>query len=153
VAGLALGLPVLAYGVRGALVDAADAHPGELARWLVGSTVAHDLVVLPVVAATGWALRRVTPAAAWPAVRAGASIVGVLALVSWPFAAGYGRSPGNPSLLPRDYVVGPAVLAGIVAAATLVIAAALVVRVRRVPRWRPCRRRRPEPSSTGTPLR
>jgi hypothetical protein len=146
VIGLALGLPVFAVGVRGALLDAADAHPAELGRWLVGSALVHDLAVLPLVGAAGWGLRRIAPPAAWPAVRAGATIAAVLALVSWPFVAGYGRSPGNPSLLPRDYVGGTAAAVGVVAAATVIVAAALVTRVRRRPRPP-----RPGPSSSRTP--
>jgi hypothetical protein len=121
--GLALGLPVIAYGIRGVLVDASDTHPAELARWIVGSAVGHDLVLLPIVAGLAWLLRRLTPSAAWPVVRAGAFAVGVLALTAWPFARGYGRSAGNPSLLPRNYVLGPAAVAAAVAVATLVAAA------------------------------
>ena len=124
--GLALGVPVMLFGVRGVLIDARDTHPAELARWLVGAAVVHDLVLLPVVGALGWALRRLTPVPAWPVVRAGAVAVGALALVAWPYAAGYGASAGNPSLLPRDYVLGPALAAGAIAALTAVAAVATV---------------------------
>jgi hypothetical protein len=127
--GLALGVPVMVFGVRGILLDARDTHPAELARWLVGAAVVHDLVLLPVVGGLGWALRRLTPAPAWPVVRAGAVAVGTLALVAWPYAAGYGASPGNPSLLPRDYVLGP-VLAGAAIAALTAVAAVAAVRRR-----------------------
>jgi uncharacterized membrane protein len=126
VVGLALGVPVMLFGVRGVLLDARDTHPAELARWLVGAAVVHDLVLLPVVGALGWGLRRLTPAPAWPMVRAGAIVVGTLALVAWPYAASYGASPGNPSLLPRDYVLGPALAAAAIAALTAVAAVATV---------------------------
>jgi uncharacterized membrane protein len=46
--------------------------------------------------------------------------------VAWPYAAGYGASPGNPSLLPRDYVLGPALAAAAIAALTAVAAVATV---------------------------
>jgi hypothetical protein len=113
-AGLAVGVPVMAYGIRGVLVDAADTHPAELARWIVGSAVAHDAVLLPLVALSAWALRRITPAGWWPAVRAGAITTGVLALVAWPVVGGYGRDPRNPSLFPRDYGLGLAVTVALV---------------------------------------
>ena len=122
VAGLALGVPIMAFGVRGILLDARDTHPAELARWLVGAALVHDLVLLPLAGALGWALRRLTPARAWPAVRAGAVAIGTLALVAWPFARGYGASAGNPSLLPRDYVVGPLLAGAVIAGATLAAA-------------------------------
>jgi len=120
--GLVLGVPIMLFGVRGALLDARDTHPAELGRWLVGSAVAHDLVLLPVIGALAWALHRVTPASAWPAVRGGGIAIGTLALVSWPYAAGYGASPGNPSLLPRDYVLGPLLAGAAIVAVTAVVA-------------------------------
>ena len=40
--GLAVGLPVIAYGVRGLLVDADRTQPAELARWIVGAAVVND---------------------------------------------------------------------------------------------------------------
>ncbi|MGK2950594.1 MAG: hypothetical protein ACSLFP_18620 [Acidimicrobiales bacterium] len=104
--GLALGVPVMAVGVVGALDNAGRAHPGELARWVVGSALVHDAVVLPVVLALGWVAHRTTPAPAWPAVRWALATTGVIALVAWPFVRGYGRRAANPSLLPRDYALG-----------------------------------------------
>ncbi len=104
--GLALGVPVIAYGVWGALGEADRVHPPELARWVVGAAVLNDVVLLPVVLAAGWAARRFVPARAWPAVRAGLMVSGALVLVAWPFVRGYGRSRGNPSLFPRNYATG-----------------------------------------------
>jgi hypothetical protein len=104
--GLVLGVPVMAYAVRGALVDAADTHPPELARWIVGLALVHDLVLVPLVLAVGVALRRRVPPRAWPAVRAALVTSAVLVAVGWPFVGGFGRSPGLPSLLPRDYATG-----------------------------------------------
>jgi hypothetical protein len=104
--GLALGLPVVAYGGRGVLVDGDRTHPAELARWLVGAALVHDLVLVPLVLAGGWAAHRFTPARLWPAVRTGLLITATLALVAWPLVRGYGRDPANASLLPRDYGAG-----------------------------------------------
>lgn len=127
--GLALGLPVIAYGIRGVIVDSARTHPAELARWVVGAAAVNDLVVLPVVLAVGWAARRVCPSDLWPTVRTGMVTTGVLALVAWPFVRGYGRDPANPSLLPRDYRAG--LLAAIVTVWVGVAAGVVISRVRR----------------------
>ena len=124
-AGLAVGVPVMAYGIRGALVDGADTHPAELARWIVGSAVVHDLVLVPLVAGAAWALRRAVPDRWWGPVRAGLVVSGVLCLVGWPLVAGYGRDPRNPSLFPRDYGTG---LAGALVATWLAVAATLAAR-------------------------
>ncbi|HZA00068.1 MAG TPA: hypothetical protein VE575_15010 [Acidimicrobiales bacterium] len=104
--GLALGLPVIGYGVRGALVDAGATHPPELARWIVGTAVVHDLVLVPAALGIAGAARRLTPPRAWPPVRVGLIASGVLGLVAWPFVRGYGDDPTNPSLFPRDYAGG-----------------------------------------------
>lgn len=131
--GLALGLPIVAFGVRGVLVDADRTHPAELARWIVGSAVATDLLVVPGVVAVGAVAHRATPRSWWPTVRAALMVTGSLVLVAWPFVRGYGRDPANYSLLPRDYAAG---LALAVAAAWVVAAAVLAAR------WA-ARRRRP----------
>lgn len=122
--GLAVGVPVMAYGVRGVFVDAARTHPAELARWVVGAAIVHDLVLVPAVLAVGWLGRRLVPPAHWPLVRAGLLTTGVLALVGWPFVRGYGATPRNPSLLPRDYGAG---LAAAIAAVWLAVAVLAVV--------------------------
>ena len=128
IVGLVLGLPVVAYGVRGALVDADDTHPAELARWIVGAALVNDLVVVPAVIALGWVARRATPPWAWPPVRTGLTVTGVLGLVAWPFVRGYGRDPTTPSLLARDYGAG---LAAAVAVVWLVVAVSLAWRWQR----------------------
>ena len=122
--GLALGLPVLALGVRGVLVDAARTHPAELARWVVGSALVADLVAVPAVIVIAGLVRRITPGSWWPTVRAALTVTGSLVLVGWPFVRGYGRDPANPSLLPRDHAGGLAMAVGVVwlAAAALLAA-------------------------------
>lgn len=146
VAGLVLGIPVIAFGVRGVLVDAADTHPAELARWIVGAAVVHDLALLPLAGAAAWALRRATPPRAWPYVRTAALTIAVLGLVGWPFVRGYGEDPANPSLFPRDYGVGVlAAAAAVMLAASVAFVAASVVAARR---RHPVRTRRTGPGST-----
>jgi hypothetical protein len=143
--GLALGLPVIGYGIAGAVADADLTHPPELARWVVGAAVAIDLVLVPLVGLAGWAARRVTPRRAWPAVRAGLVVTGALLLVGYPVVRGDGRDPGNPSLLPRDYAAG---LGAAIAVVWSAVAAALILAALRRGRTRraAARRRTPSPS-------
>ena len=110
--GLAVGLPVIAYGVRGMLVDADRTHPAELARWIVGAAVVNDALVVPLAMGAAWLAHRITPARAWPPVRSGLLATGVVLLVAWPFVRGYGRDPTIPSLLERNYAVGVAAAIG-----------------------------------------
>jgi hypothetical protein len=110
--GLAVGLPVIAYGVRGLLVDADRTQPAELARWIVGAAVVNDALVVPLAMGAAWLARRMTPARAWPPMRSGLLATGVVLLVAWPFVRGYGRDPTIPSLLDRNYAVGVAAAIG-----------------------------------------
>lgn len=105
--GLIIGIPVIAYGVRGVWVDSARTHPFELARWIVGGALVHDLVVVPLVLALGVAVRWVVrDDQVRRVLRVGFIVSGSLSLVAWPFIRGYGRRPAVPSLLPRNYLMG-----------------------------------------------
>jgi len=102
-AGLALGVPIVAYGVRGVL----DALPGvqltSFLRWFLGGALVHDLVLAPLVCVLAWGVLRVVPATAAGPVQGALLASGVVGLVSWPFVRGYGITPGEPSFLSRDY--------------------------------------------------
>lgn len=126
--GLALGVPVIAYGIRGVFVDASDTQPGQLVRWVVGANVVHDALLAPAALAVGWAASRFIPRFAWPAVRAGLIATGVLGLVAWPLVRGYGVDPSIPSLLNRNYGAG---LAAALAVVWLVVAGWVAVAWRR----------------------
>lgn len=104
--GLILGLPLLAYGLRGVMIDAERTHPAELGRWIVGAAVVHDVLIVPVVLTVGVALRRWCPAGLWPSVRWALFTSAVLTALAWPFIRGYGRRSSIPSLLPRNYAAG-----------------------------------------------
>ncbi len=130
VIGLILGVPILVYGIRGVFVDAASTHPDELARWVVGTALAHDLVVAPLVLALGFILRQfVRHGAILRALQAGFLVSAVLTLVAWPFVRGYGRTQAVPSLLPRNYALGLGAYLGVTWAVVGVVV--LVVSLRR----------------------
>ena len=101
--GLALGVPIVAYGVRGVL----DALPGvqltSFLRWFVGGALVHDLVLAPLVCLVAWIVLRTVPAVAAGPVQGALLASGLVGLVSWPFVRGYGVTPGEPSFLSRDY--------------------------------------------------
>lgn len=104
--GLAVGAPIVAWGVRDALVLDTRVLPADLARWTAGLLLAHDALLVPLVVGIGLILRRALPAVAWPPIRWALVTTGVLVLVAWPFVRGYGRTPANPSLLDRPYGTG-----------------------------------------------
>jgi hypothetical protein len=100
----------------------------SIATWFVGGALALDLVLVPVAAATGLALRRVVPPWAWPAVRSALLATAVLVGFAYPLVTDQGGQPGNASMRPRDYDRG--LLVALVAVWAVAAAVALAVRVR-----------------------
>ena len=126
--GLVVGWAVMAFGVVGALANSADTQPAALARWVIGSALAHDALLAPVVLLAGAALARAVPARWRPPVQSGLIVSGVILLVTFPLVRRYGVRPDNPTVLYRDYG-GP--LIAVLAAVWGVSLVALVVRGRR----------------------
>lgn len=127
-AGAAAGWAVMATGVVGLLSESAKTKPANAVRWVLGAAVAHDLLVAPAVILFGVLVARVVPAVARGIVQSALVVSAMVALFSYPFVRGFGRLATNPSILPRNYASGLAVL---LAAIWAVAAAALAVRLRR----------------------
>lgn len=112
---LALGLPMLAYGVRGVILDPRGTHPFGLGRWIVGSAIVHDALLVPVVLVVSFLVARLLPTRARPPVLWALTTSAILAASAWPFIRGYGRDPRIPSLLARNSATGLLALVGVVA--------------------------------------
>ena len=95
-AGYAAGGALMLTGAVGLL--AADDHLLGWALWFAGGIVLHDLVIAPLVVATGWALRGLPRA-----VRAGLLISVLVVAGTLPVVLSPGRVPGNPTILPLPY--------------------------------------------------
>jgi hypothetical protein len=112
--GAALGVPLMVVGVRGLLIDSDLTRPVQAAVWLVGAAVLHDALWLPLLLAlTALATRALPPVARAP-VAAALGLTAVLVVVAWPFAAGFGEDPNNPSVLVRNEAAGTAAYVAIV---------------------------------------
>lgn len=124
----AVGWALIVWGVRGALHHHVDTRPGQLARFLLGGALAHDLVLAPAVTVAGARLAR-TVRGRWLApVQAALVISGPLLLFATPLLRGYGRALGNPTSLPHNYAANLAVVFAAITAAT---AAAGLIAARR----------------------
>lgn len=117
-----VGGAVMAFGVRGLLVNRADTNPLRWLRLFLGSALVHDFVVAPVAIAVGVVLAKVVPARLRPFVQGGLLTSGALVLFAYPFVRGYGRRAQNPSVLPLDYGRGLLVALGAVWLVVLVLA-------------------------------
>lgn len=129
--GLALGLPLVAFGLRGVLGQFSGPALESFVVYFVGGAALHDLVVAPAVCVVGWLVVRAVPKVALGPVQAALLASGVIGLVSWPLVRGYGITPGEPSFLSRDYVASVLIAWGVVWTLAAIAVGVRVVNARR----------------------
>jgi hypothetical protein len=125
-----LGVAAVLFGLRGLVSGGVATNWPVPAVWLVAGVLAHDLLVVPVVAAAGWVLARLVPATVRPVVRGGLLVAAAVTAVALPVLSGKGDAR-NPSLPPLDYPRNYALALAAVALVTIVLA---VLRSRRAKR-------------------
>jgi len=127
----ALGWAVIGWGLRGALIHHIDTRPDELARFFVGSALAHDLLFAPIVLAGGLFIGRLVPAGWRSAVQAFLIVGGTVALFAYPEVRGFAHRLHNPTSLPHNYAANLGLVLGLVAAGIVIGAVAPRRRPRR----------------------
>jgi len=127
----AAGWLVIAAGLRGIVVNSIDTRPGNLARFVVGGALLHDLIVAPLVIVIAVVVGRAVPGRARAVVQGALVVSAVVALFSYPLVRAYGLAANNPTSLPRNYATNLLVVLGLVWAAAAALA---VVRLRAAPR-------------------
>ena len=118
------GWVVIAVGVRGIVQNSLDTRPGNLARFVVGGALLHDLVVAPLVIVVAVGVGRAVPRRARAVVQGALVVSAVVALFSYPLVRAYGLAANNPTSLPHDYATNLLLVLGLVwaVAAVLVLA-------------------------------
>ena len=127
----AAGWAVIGFGARGILEHSIDTRPPDLARFVVGGALLHDLVVAPLVILAGVLVARTVPRRSRAVVQAALAVSGLVALFSYPLVRAYGLAANNPTSLPHNYARNLLVVLGVVWA---VAAAVVVLRMRSAPR-------------------
>jgi hypothetical protein len=113
------GWTLILWGVRGALHHHVHTRPGQLARFLLGGAVAHDLLLAPLVLLAGILVAR-TVRGRWRApLQAALFVSATVALFAYPLVRGYGRVLRNPTSLPHNYGANLAIVLVVVIAVTL----------------------------------
>lgn len=129
--GLAVGAPIIGYGIRGAVSALPGVQLTSFVRWFVGAAIIHDLLVAPIVCIVAWGVVRVVPAVAAGPVQGALLASGVVGLVSWPFVRGYGVTPGEPSFLSLDYAASVLAIWAVIWAIAGLVTLVRVVSARR----------------------
>ena len=123
----AVGWAVIAWGLRGIFEHSLDTRPANLARFVVGGALLHDLIIAPLIIGAGVLLARAVPGRARAVVQGALAVSGIVALFSYPLVRGFGLAANNPTSLPHNYAAGLLVVLGVVWA---VAAAIVAVRLR-----------------------
>ncbi len=124
----ALGWAVIGVGLRGIFDKHIDTRPGQLARFVVGGALVHDLLVAPLVILAAVLLARAVPGRARPFVQAAVVVSAMVALFAYPLVRAYGLATRNPTSLPHNYTANLLIVLGLVWA----VAGALALRRLRV---------------------
>lgn len=124
----AVGWFVILIGVRGIFAHRIDTRPADLARFVVGGALIHDLVVAPLVILVAVVIIRRVRGRSRVALQVALIVTATVTLFSYPLVRAYGLAANNPTSLPRNYALNLTIVLGLV---WIVIAAALVVRLRR----------------------
>lgn len=120
-----LGVGAAAYGAW-MLLDDSFSDLVWIVVWLGAGVLLHDAVLAPLTGVAATVSHRWLPEVARGPVVVGAVVLVPLTLLSVPVLGRFGASPGNPTLLDRDYVAG---WAGVAALTGAGVAMAVVVRI------------------------
>jgi hypothetical protein len=99
----AVGWAVIGWGLFGILSNRLDTRPSNLARFVVGGALLHDLLVAPLAILAGVLVSRAVRGRARGPVQAALVVSAVVALFSWPLVRAYGLAANNPTSLPHNY--------------------------------------------------
>lgn len=105
---------ILGVGLRGILGHRIDTRPAQLARFVAGGALIHDLIVAPVVILAGVVLAKVVRGPARGPVQAALAVSALVALYAYPLVRAYGLSTHNPTSLPHNYAWNLALVLGLV---------------------------------------
>jgi hypothetical protein len=105
IVGLAIGIPMMAWGVYAFFVHNAGNPRANVLRFFIGGDVIHDAVVAPIAALVGVLIVRRAPVFARAQLRAALFTTAIVVAVAWPGIRGYGRMrvPDNSSVQPLNY--------------------------------------------------
>ncbi len=112
-AGLLAGGSAMAYGTWLVVANAVETRPLNFVVFFVGLALVHDLVVAPVALLVGTRLRRRLPTVARAAVAGAVVASAIVAAFVVPFVLDRAaKVGGNPTILPRNPLVGVAIVLG-----------------------------------------
>lgn len=121
---LVIGWTMIGFGVRGLLINADSPMPTEPVHWatlFVKAGILNDLLVLPIVFVFGRLIAQVVSPRVRAPVQGGLICAAIVTAFAYPSVRGFGLNSGNPTILPRNYGIGLAIVLALISAVTAVI--------------------------------
>ena len=115
--GLAVGLPMMTFGVV-EILRHTDATPiPNYLRFFVGGDIVHDAVIAPIAALVAYLVLQRVPGVARGPLRALLFGAAITVAIAWPGIRMYGRmrAPDNATVQPLDYATATLTVVGVVA--------------------------------------
>ncbi len=91
------------YGAYELVQQAGWPRAFDVAKWLGGGLLLHDLVLVPIVLAVVWTIGRVATPLLRNPLRVGVLGSALIVAIGWPALRGYGNKPDNATIHPLDY--------------------------------------------------
>jgi len=122
--GVAVGSIVMGIGLVALFSKSGATNPANFAVFFIGLALVHDLILAPATIAIATGLRSVSPRTGRGLLFGALVVSAVVVLFAAPMVSGWGAQPDNPSFLPRNYVLGLALVLAVVwgVAAVLLLA-------------------------------
>ena len=86
----AAGWAVIGWAVYGIVSNSLDTRPANLAKFVVGGALLHDLLVAPLAIVFGVLVARAVPGPARAPVQAALAVSAIVAVFAWPLVRAYG---------------------------------------------------------------
>lgn len=128
--GLAMGAPVVAFGIVGLVHNSSVSRVWSVGFWAGGLLALHDAVIVPLVLAVVWAIGRIVPAVYRAPARFAVLGTALAVALAWPGLRTLGNPSHNPTVHPLDYGAALAWVVAAVWGTALVWTAVIVTRAR-----------------------
>jgi hypothetical protein len=128
----ASGIALIGYGAFRILHASNATHPPQLAVWLTGSLLLHDVLIAPAAISVGWVLAHVLPPRARSYVQGGLVAAALVSVVAFVLIERRGRTASPAlALLRQNYGANLLMLLLLIALVTASAYGVALMRVRR----------------------
>jgi hypothetical protein len=118
----AIGWTVIGIGLFGVFDHPGTANAFKVFRLLIGLNIVNDAVVIPTFLVLAFTFRRLAPRWLILPMQVWFIMAGAVSVYAYPMVGDFGRSKGNPSILPHNYAHSLLIVLGCITAFSALLA-------------------------------